>query len=147
MIRKITGIFLALLLVNPFCCCLGGDGGQNGAPVDSAKEQHSCCASTSANTEHSESSNSSDSDPAPCHCDSRDHTMGLPEEFSAVKITWTCLDQEKLVPRYLPDGPWANLLLDLEHSLEASVATEELPLPTHASAGRTHALVHGVFLI
>ena len=138
---------MAILLVNPFCCCLGEDGDQSGDPVDAAKEQHSCCAGLGSNGERSESDNSSDPEPAPCHCDSRDHAMGLPEEYSAVKVAWTCLDQERLVPRYLPHGPWANLLLNLELSLEASVATEELPLPTRVSAGRTHALVHGVFLI
>ncbi len=72
MARALTGIVIALLLANPFCCCaagfaLAGAGSGNG-PVD-APAKRSCChqARTASDTETSPSP--VDNVPkAPCQC-------------------------------------------------------------------------------
>ncbi|MCP5539795.1 MAG: hypothetical protein H7A52_06570 [Akkermansiaceae bacterium] len=76
--RRVTGILLALLVANPFCCCLArGHSLTTSAPSPSG-EKHACCA-------HEESGGAAArkhlpapaDDPEPCDCESEGRRQAL----------------------------------------------------------------------
>lgn len=143
MIRQFTGLLLALLIANPFCCCLGSAlGNDDGAHAEAPAAKHACCTREAPPTQDSgEGENES-----PCDCDQKGHSPALLSESLAG------LKAPNLVPIPLFEGLTSHLVATFEHLGKASRSYTDssayLPeLRGGPSPGRVHAIVHGVFLI
>lgn len=145
MIRQLTGILLALLIANPFCCCFGAlAGNEDDVHLDSPSPERACCAKTSRPS--TSPSPGGGENETPCDCDRSGHSPALLSESGAI------LKAPALIPVPSPDGSISFSAADFDHFREISIrfTGRSTLLPTYQggpSPGRVHAIVHGVFLI